>query len=137
MRVIRGVKVEAFFDGSCNSSTEGKTGIGVVVLGEGKTLVEVSEPSGRGTNNTAEYNAVIRALEESERLGADEAEVFGDSELVIRQLRGEYKVRKEHLRPLHAKALELARNIGKVTFNWIPREKNEQANYLAQKAVFG
>ena len=130
------VKLIIYFDGSCNSNTVGSMGIGVVIKRQGEIIKKLSEFAGEGTNNTAEYFSVIRALEEALALGADELEVRGDSELVIKQLRGEYKVKKKHLRNLHRKVMQLVPKFKRVIFTWVPREKNKEANYLAQRAIF-
>ncbi|MCD4740244.1 ribonuclease HI family protein [archaeon] len=131
------MKIVLEFDGSCNSSTVGRTGIGVVLEQNGKIVKELSERTGNGTNNTAEYHALLRGLEAAIEIGAEELEARGDSELVIKQMKGEYKVKKEHLRAMYERAKELEARFKKVDYVWIPREKNELANALAQKAVFG
>lgn len=131
------MKVVMNFDGSCNSSTVGRTGVGVVIKKDGEIIKELSERMGNGTNNTAEYHALIRGLEEARLLGAEEVEARGDSELVIKQVKGEYRVKKEHLKAMHERACELAGMFKKVDFQWVPREQNKRADALAQKAVFG
>ena len=84
-------------DGACSGNPR-KMGIGAVIKENGKILCEVSESIGHGTNNIAEYTAVVRAIEEAKKLGVKKAEVRSDSLLIIKQLRGEYKVKEFHLR---------------------------------------
>ena len=131
------MKFTVYFDGSCDSNKIGRTGLGVAMYKDGKLVKKVSEYIGLGTNNTAEYHAAIRAIEEVRKAGVDSATIIGDSELVIKQLKGEYKTKKEHLKSLRDKALELASPIKDIKFKWVPREENQLANELAQKAVFG
>lgn len=130
------MKLIMHFDGSCNSNTKGRTGIGVVLRNQ-ELLKEISESTGTGTNNTAEYEALIRGMEEARTLGADELEAYGDSQLIIKQVRGEYRVKKQHLRELRDRVIKISTRFKKIEFHWIPREENEEANALAQKAVFG
>jgi len=83
------------------------------------------------TNNIAEYTALIEGLKECSSRGFDTVEVFGDSQLVIRQMKGEYKVKNAKLKPLHNDAMVLVRSFFGVTFTWIPREENTIADGLS------
>ncbi|HLM70895.1 MAG TPA: ribonuclease HI family protein, partial [Thermoplasmata archaeon] len=88
------------------------------------------------TNNVAEYAGAIRALEQLRSIGyAGEVTVEGDSQLVIRQMNGEYEVRAEHLVAYHDWLGQLARTFRKVEFRWIPREENQAADELSKQAV--
>ena len=129
--------VIAYCDGACFGNP-GPMGIGAVIWKDGKKLQEISEYIGSGTNNIAEYSAVIRALIEIKKLGARskrlEAIIRSDSQLLIRQMNGEYKVKEKHLKALKLKIDEL--RIGMhVKFEHIPRERNKSADYLSKIAI--
>ncbi|MFA6551409.1 MAG: ribonuclease HI family protein [Patescibacteria group bacterium] len=113
----------------------GPAGIGAVIAADGKVVKEISEYIGETTNNQAEYKAVIRALEEAKKLGADELEFYLDSELVVRQFNRIYKVRDKDLAPLFMKVYNLAQNFKKVTFKHIMRERNKEADMLVNRAI--
>jgi ribonuclease HI len=102
--------------------------------GEDNTIFKLAEKIGERTNNEAEYFGIIRALEKCLELGLSSVVVHSDSELVIRQLRGEYKVKNGNLKPLFAKAHALAQRVRPVLVH-IPREKNQIADYLANLAL--
>lgn len=119
----------------------GPAGAGAVVKDEkGKVVAEVAEYLGHATNNFAEYTAIIRGLEAlSESLGTKVGEtsvsVKMDSQLVVRQMLGEYKIKHPTLRPLAARAKELAHSFKSVSFTHIPREENYEADALANDAM--
>ncbi|MFA4874957.1 MAG: ribonuclease HI family protein [bacterium] len=114
----------------------GPAGAGAVLSSPGGELVaEVSEYLGEMTNNQAEYRALLLALEEARRHGATRLEIYADSELMVRQLRGEYKVKNEGLKPLHREILRHLREVGRYTIEHVPREKNSHADALANKAI--
>lgn len=102
--------------------------------GEDNTIFKLAEKIGIRTNNEAEYYGIIRALEKCAELGLSEVNLHSDSELVIRQLRGEYKVKNEKLKPLFEQARALAQRVKPVLIH-IPREKNQIADYLANLAL--
>jgi ribonuclease HI len=112
----------------------GPMGIGVVVYKNDFRLEELSEYIGEGTNNIAEYTAVIKALETAHRLGDMEVHIKSDSELVVRQLNNEYKVKDMKLKPLKRRIDELRHGL-KVKFEHIPREKNEEADKLSKEGA--
>ena len=120
-------------DGAC-SGNPGKRGIGVVVSENGKVIRRISEPAGFGTNNEAEYIAVIRALEEACLLHADSVKITSDSQLIVMQLRGKYKVKSAGLKKLKAKADFLIKKFKSVEFVWAEREGNFSADALAKTA---
>ena len=120
-------------DGACFGNP-GKMGIGAVIREDGKVLCEISESIGHGTNNIAEYTAVIRALEEAKKLGVMKAELRSDSLLVIKQLRMEYKVNEPHLRELRRKAFKTAEGMV-IVYKHVPREENEAADELSKRAL--
>ncbi len=109
-------------------------GIGVVITKNGSVVKEISEYLGNGTNNIAEYTAVIRALQETEKLGEKEAIIRSDSQLIIRQLNGAYKIRQAHLKKL-SQVVGGFRTKIKVVFEHVPREENEAADMLSKHAI--
>lgn len=104
----------------------GPAGIGAVVWNQDRQkLDELSEFIGEATNNVAEYMALIKGLEIAKQHG-DEIEIFMDSELIVKQMNGEYKVRKEHLIPLYEQVQELLKNFKKYSFIHVRREEKYQ-----------
>lgn len=117
-----------------SSGNPGAAGIGGVIKLEGNTH-EFSRYIGITTNNVAEYTALIEAVEKAIELGAEEAEVFVDSELVERQINGIYKVRHENIKPLFEKAMALLKSLRRFSVKHIPRELNAEADALSKEAV--
>lgn len=114
----------------------GPAGIGVVIEDEtGKVLEEHAKFLGVKTNNQAEYAAVILGLERAKHLGADSVEVVADSELVIKQANGEYKVKHVNTKPLYAQMRALVLQIGSVKFRHVKRAENTHADALSNKAM--
>jgi len=114
----------------------GEAGIGAVIADtQGRTVKEVKRFLGMATNNVAEYQAVIFALEKAWHLGAAKVRVYLDSELVVRQLRGEYRVREAHLQALHRQAMETLNHFSQSSIHHIPREENRRADQLANEAI--
>lgn len=122
-----------FADGA-SSGNPGISGIGFYLEHLGKTH-EGSECIGHATNNIAEYTALIRGLETACAHGARKIEIFMDSELVVKQIRGQYKVKNEGLKPLHEKAKGLLRKFDAFKISHIPREENKKADALSKKAI--
>lgn len=122
-----------FTDGAALGNP-GPMGIGIVVYRNGEKLKEICEYIGEGTNNMAEYTAVIRALEYAKEIGEKEVHLRSDSQLLVRQLSGEYKTRDPKLRILKRKIDGLLKGMD-VRFEHIPREKNEEADELSKKAA--
>lgn len=98
-------------------------------------LAERSKPIGEATNNVAEYRALLLGIALAGELGAKEVELVGDSELIVRQVRGEYKVKKEDLQPLHTKVLDALRGLDSWSIRNVPRERNEEADRLVNEAL--
>lgn len=115
----------------CSLGNPGPAGLGAHIICSGKTT-EIAEPLGKTTNNVAEYSALIRGLEAALDMQATEADVFMDSELVVKQMLGLYKVKHDNIKPLHAKASALAKKFRKFTIRHIPREKNAEADKLSK-----
>ena len=122
-----------FTDGA-SFGNPGPMGIGVVIYKDNLRIEELSEYIGEGTNNVAEYTAVIRALETAHHIGDMKVHIKSDSELVIRQLNGDYKVKDLKLKPLKRKIEHLCKGLD-VTSEHIPREKNAEADQLSKEAA--
>jgi ribonuclease HI len=114
----------------------GEAGAGAVISdSRGRTLKELKAYLGIASNNGAEYQAAILALEKALELGVKRVTLFLDSELVVRQLRGEYRVREPHLKSLHQKARETLNRFSQYSILSIPREENRRADQLANEAI--
>lgn len=123
-----------FTDGACKGNP-GPSAIGVLIVDdEGVPLAEISERVGRRTNNEAEYLALIRGLEEAALLGIRRLRWVSDSELLVRQWKGTYKVRAGNLAPLLAKARVLAQRFESFSAGHTLREGNRHADRLANLA---
>lgn len=127
--------VVAFVDGASRGNP-GEAGCGVVFKdAEGATLAELSRPLGEATNNVAEYEAFITAVEEAVRRGWLDLKVFADSELMVRQLTGVYRVRNPGLKELYDKALSLCRALERWSIEHVGRGGNVRADELANHAI--
>ena len=102
---------------------------------DGTVLAAHGERIGVATNNVAEYRALVAGLEKALELAVDEVDVVSDSELLVRQMTGQYKVKNEALRKLSLKAAALARQLRRVTYRSVPREHNELADRLVNEAL--
>ena len=102
---------------------------------DGTVLAAHGEAIGVATNNVAEYQALVAGLQRAFELGVDEVDVVSDSQLLVRQMTGEYKVKNEALRRLSLQAAELARRLKRVTYRSVPREHNELADRLVNEAL--
>ncbi len=114
----------------------GPAAIGATIKDEEDRLIAcISQRIGTTTNNQAEYRAIIAALEKAITLGAKHADVKSDSELVVKQLNGEYRVKKPALKPLHQQVKQLQGSLEGFTITHVPREQNVEADNLANKAL--
>ncbi|MGI5854046.1 MAG: ribonuclease HI family protein [Bacillota bacterium] len=114
----------------------GLAGIGLVFFGsDGQEIKRIHRFLGTTTNNVAEYTALLTALEQALTMNVGQLNVFSDSELMVRQMNGEYKVRDEKLIPLYQQARQLASKFSKVTYTHIPRSRNKIADQLANQAI--
>jgi len=104
-------------------------------LENGKKVKELSKKIGRGTNNIAEWCALIEGLKLALSHGCRELEVRGDSQLVIRQISGQYRVKSENLIPLFNEARKLCENFEKLSFKWVEREENSYTDSLSNRAL--
>jgi len=107
----------------------------VLEADDGTVLAAHGEKIGIATNNVAEYSALIAGLEKAIELGVDEVEVVSDSELMVKQMTGEYRVKNEALRELSLEAGRLARRIGSVDYTAVRREHNKLADTLVNEAL--
>ena len=114
----------------------GPAGIGAVLKSEaGLVLAEISKYLGETTNNQAEYQALIAGLEKAKELKAEELDCYLDSELVVKQLNREYKVKNAELAPLFLKVYNLSLSFKKIKFIHVRREFNKEADKLANEAM--
>ena len=115
----------------------GPSGAGAVIYRDEVAVAEISLALGTTTNNVAEYTALLEGLKKLQEVNTDSTpvEVRMDSELVIKQMRGEYKVKHPNLKHLHLEAQNLAGNFAHITYTHIPREKNGEADALANAAM--
>ena len=123
----------AYVDGGCLGNP-GPSGIGVVISGGASGPVRIAKWIGRQDNNVAEYVALMEALQYAVSRQARTLHVFSDSEVVVRQMTGEYVCRSARLYSLHWTCRKLARSL-KFSISHVPRESNEEANGLAQRAL--
>ena len=124
------MKLEAYIDGGSRGNP-GEAGIGVHFPG----VVRIAEYLGTGTNNFAEYSALLAALRYAVFARCSELHVYADSELVVKQIQGEYQVRNESIRPLHASAQRWIALIPHFTISHVRREQNKEADKLANLAM--
>jgi len=114
----------------------GPAAIGVVLEDEhGKVLKEFGRYLGETTNNQAEYQALLAGLEVAQELGASEVRCYLDSELVVKQLQQEYKVKDKGLAPLFVKAWNLSQLFSKISYHHVPREQNQRADALVNQTL--
>jgi len=124
-----------YSDGA-SKGNPGPAGIGAIILDpKGKPAQRIAEYIGVTTNNVAEYQALIEALKVCAERKWSPVEVFCDSELLIRQLTGQYKVKHPNIIPLHAEAKQLLAKIGCESLQHIPREQNKEADRLSNVGV--
>ena len=114
----------------------GPAGVGVVVTDEsGAELDRANDYIGETTNNVAEYRALLLGLDRARSLGVRDLEIVNDSELIARQLTGQYRVKKEDLRLLHAQARQALEGFDRWSIRSVPRAKNEVADALVNDAI--
>ena len=124
-----------YTDGCCKGNP-GPAGIGVVIKDSRKKILkELSEYIGEATNNIAEYSALIRGLQEAGVLGAEDIKIFMDSELVVKQLSGEYRVKDDGMKELFRQTLDVLKNFKSFEIKHIDRSKNKEADSLANRAI--
>jgi ribonuclease HI len=130
-----GLKVRVWVDGGSRGNP-GLSGIGVLVENmAGATLATISQGIGVTTNNVAEYRALLAGLEKAQALGATVVEVVSDSELLVRQMLGQYRVKNAGLRPLHFQARQMASQFAEFNIRHLSRDHNAKADGLVNRAL--
>lgn len=127
-------EIAIYIDGAARGNP-GPAGAGVLLKDGKNTVKEIHKYLGDATNNVAEYSAAILGLQEASALGYKDAALHMDSELVSRQLKGEYRVRDENMKALFEKAAALINNFESVKIVKIDRDDNKEADKLANKAI--
>jgi ribonuclease HI len=129
------LKARLYTDGGARGNP-GPAAAAFVLEAEDGTVLEARGTAiGVATNNVAEYRALVDGLRRAVELGVGDLEVVSDSELIVKQMRGEYRVKNEALRVLHREASALAGTLGRVTFTAVRREQNEVADRLVNEAL--
>jgi ribonuclease HI len=134
--------VEVYFDGLCLPKNPGGIACyAYLILKDGKEIrrdfgLAVEPLSEYASNNVAEYTALIKALEWLDANGyhSHRVEVRGDSQLVVNQMNGEYRIKNKNIVPLFQKAAMLRKKFGEISIAWVPREENKDADKLSEKA---
>jgi len=127
-------EIEVYIDGA-SKGNPGPSGIGVVVCCGGQTIKNIASYIGQATNNIAEYTALLYALQEGLALKAKSIKINTDSQLLYRQIKKIYKIKNTNILGLYNQALRLMSAFGEVSINHIPRQMNQGADKLANKAV--
>ena len=123
--------ITAYFDGGARSNP-GPAGYGVYIVDDqGTVLAELHGSLGIATNNVAEYRGLLAALQWAVDNNVTRITIKGDSLLIVEQMRGNYKVKNEGLKPLHLQARMLVMQVGDVSFAHVPRELNQEADRLS------
>jgi len=129
-----GGRVHVYFDGACRGNP-GPSSVGYVLVDDGGIVAEGGETIGRATNNQAEYAALVKALEVATDYGFDEVHVRGDSELIVKQVRGEWDTNDPELRERRVRVRELLMGVDDWQIEHVPREINDRADQLANDAL--
>jgi ribonuclease HI len=128
-------RTRLFTDGAARGNP-GPAGAGAVIISpEGHVVAKMGKYLGETTNNVAEYTGLILGLKRAKAMGLRELEVLADSELMVRQLNGEYAVKADHLRPLHDEAAALIKGFEQIEIRHIPREENTAADEMSNRAI--
>lgn len=130
----RGGRAHVYFDGA-SQGNPGPAAIGWVIVTEQGIVAEGNDRIGTATNNEAEYAALVRALETARDLGFDRVDVRGDSELIVRQVTGQYDVRAPNLQERRVRARELLASFDDWSLEHVPRSVNDRADELATEAL--
>jgi ribonuclease HI len=129
------VRLTVHVDGGARGNPGPAAIAAVVSDADGEVVHEAHETIGRATNNVAEYRALIFGIEKAAELGATELELVGDSELVVKQVRGEYRVKDAGLKPLHSAAQTALGAFSEWTIRHVKREQNSAADALVNQAL--
>ncbi len=131
----RAKRTRLYTDGAARGNP-GPAGAGAVIVSpDGHIVAKVGKFLGDSTNNVAEYMGLILGLKRAKAMGIKELDVYSDSELLVKQLAGDYAVKAEHLRPLHDEARSLLKGFSEIQVRHIPREENEQADAMSNRAI--
>jgi ribonuclease HI len=131
----RARRTRLYSDGAARGN-QGPAGAGAVIVSpEGHIVAKVGKFLGESTNNVAEYMGLILGLRRAKAMGIKELDVFSDSELLVKQLAGDYAVKADHLRPLHDEARSLLQGFAAIQVRHIPREENAQADAMSNRAI--
>ncbi len=129
------IRARLYSDGAARGNP-GPAGAGAVIVNpQGQVVARVGKYLGENTNNYAEYMGLILGLKRARAMGIRELEVLADSELLVRQLNGEYQVKAENLRPLFEEARQLLAGFPGVALRHVPREENEAADEMSNRAI--
>jgi ribonuclease HI len=129
------MKYQIYSDGASRGNP-GPAGIGAVILNEkGEIIHEIAQFIGEATNNVAEYKALLAALDYCVKKKISPVEILADSQLLIRQLSGEYKVKHENIKPLYQKAKGYLAHLQITGYKHVPRELNKAADKLANQGI--
>ncbi|MBA2637721.1 MAG: reverse transcriptase-like protein [Solirubrobacterales bacterium] len=129
------MRVVVHVDGGARGNPGPAAAGAVVSTPEGEVLDEAAEALGRATNNVAEYRGLLLGLARARELGATEVEVYNDSELIARQVNGQYKVKHADMKPLHAAAVAVLAEFDRWTLRCVPRAQNAHADALVNQAL--
>jgi ribonuclease HI len=129
------LKVTVHVDGGARGNPGPAAAAAVVSTPDGEVVDEAMEVLGEQTNNVAEYRGVLLGLRRAAALGATEVDLVNDSELIARQLTGEYKVKHAAMKPLHAEAMALLREFERWSITTVPRAQNADADALVNQAL--
>jgi ribonuclease HI len=129
------LKARLYTDGGSRGNPGPAAFAYVIETQDGTVLAAHGEAIGVATNNVAEYRALVEGLRKAAELQVDDVEVVSDSELLVNQMRGDYKVKNEALRELWLDANDLEKKLGKVTYTAVRREHNELADSLVNEAL--
>jgi len=129
------VRLTVHVDGGARGNPGPAAIAAVVTDSDGQVVHEAHETIGRATNNVAEYRALIFGIERAAELGATELELVGDSELIVKQVRGEYRVKDAGLKPLHSAAQQALASFAEWQIRHVKREANAEADALVNQAL--
>jgi len=127
------MQLDIYTDGASRGNP-GLAAIGLVIKKQGQIIGEYSRTIGQATNNQAEYQALIFGLKKAKELKAQEVNCWLDSKLVVEQVNRRYKIKNQDLAKLFIKVYNLSQFFKKINFYYLPREKNKQADKLANQA---
>jgi ribonuclease HI len=131
----RPMRTRLFTDGAARGNP-GPAGAGAVIISpDGHVVAKVGKFLGDETNNVAEYMGLLIGLKRAKAMGIKELDVLADSELMVKQLNGDYAVKAEHLKPLHDEAKALFKAFNEIEIRHIPREENAQADAMSNRAI--